>query len=117
MLTPTQIKYKIDYEIVVDCYDDFEVSMGWFTTMDDDLEFPFEATAKFEKRDGTIEFKQVTIVGLDADEQSFRGSDFKLKMADGEYIKPIAYSKLSKIDASEQTMELLQCWDYWLTQY
>ena len=114
MLTPEQIKYKIDYEIVVDAYDDYEVSMGWYYTFDEELEFPFAATAEFNKRDGTIEFKQVTIVGLDADEESFRGSDFKLEMADGEYIKPIAYSKLSKIDASEQTMELFQCWDYWV---
>lgn len=117
MLTPEQIKYKIDYEIVVDCYDDYEVSLGWLTTMEDDLEFPFEATAEFKKYDGTIEFKQVTIVGLDADEEDFKGHDFQLEMTDGEYIKPIAYSKLSKIDASEQTMELFQCWDYWVNQY
>ncbi len=84
--------------------------------MEDCLEFPFTATAEFKKRDGTVEFKQVSIVGLDADEEDFKDSDFNLEMADGEYIKPVAYSKLSKIDASEQTIELFQCWDYWVAE-
>ena len=117
MLIPEQVKYKIDYEIVVDCYDYYEVSLGWLTTMEDGLEFPFTATAALKNLDGTIAFRQVSIVGLDADEESFKGSDFNLEMADGEYIMPVAYSKLSKIDASEQTMELFQCWDYWVSKY
>ena len=117
MLTPEQIKYKIDYEIIVDCYDDHEVSMGWFTTMDDILKFPFEATAEFKKRDGTIELKHVLIVSLHDDEEDFKGSDFYFEMNDSGYIMPVAYSKLSEINASKQTMELLQCWDYWVAEY
>ena len=114
MLTEEEIKQKIDYEIIVDCYDDYEVSMGWYYTMHDDLEFPFEATAALKKRDGTIESKQVTITGLDADVESFKGQDFHLEMADGDYVKPIPYSKLSNIIASEQTMAIFQCWDFWV---
>lgn len=30
MLTAKEMRYKIDYEIIVDCYDEYEVSMGWY---------------------------------------------------------------------------------------
>ena len=33
MLTPEEIQNIIDYEIVVDCYDEYEMSSGWYETM------------------------------------------------------------------------------------
>ena len=50
MLIKEEIQHKIDYEIVVDCYDDYEVAVGWITTMNDDIEFPFTATAELKKK-------------------------------------------------------------------
>jgi hypothetical protein len=116
MLTKEEIKDKIEDEIVVDCYDEYE-AQGWLCTMEDDLEFPFEATAEFKKKDGSVELKQVTITGLAADDDDFMGTDFDLEMSDGDYIKNVKYSKLSNIIASEQTMDLFQCWDYWVKKY
>lgn len=52
MLTPTEIQHIIDYEIVVDAYDEYKVSAGWYETMNDRLNFPFEATAPLTKRGG-----------------------------------------------------------------
>ncbi len=116
MLTKEQIIEKINYQIVVDCYSEYEVAQGWLCSMQDDLEFPFKATAKFKKRDGASELKQVTIIGLEADDH-FMGTDFDLEMTDGDYVKNIKYSKLSNIVASEPTMELFQCWDHWVKEY
>ena len=115
MLTKEEIQHKIDYEIVVDCYDDYEVAVGWITTMNDDIEFPFTATAALKKKDGLVEYKTVQIVGLTSDEDDFHGNDFYLSMEEGEYIFPIAYSQLTNIVASEQTLELFQCWNHWIT--
>jgi len=114
MLTNEEIQHKIDYEIVVDCYDDYEVAVGWVTTMNDEIEFPFTATAEFKKKNGLVEHKVVQIVGLESDEDDFHGNDFFLNMEYNEYIFPIAYSKLSNIVASEQTLEIFQCWNHWI---
>jgi Calcium binding len=114
MLTKEEIQHKIDYEIIVDCYDDYEVAVGWITTMNDEIDFPFTATAELKRKDGSVEHKTVQIVGLESDEDDFHGNDFFLNMEHDEYIVPIAYSKLTNIVASEQTLELFQCWNHWI---
>ncbi len=40
MLTPEGIRQKIDYEIIVDTYDEYEMSSGWHCTFEDTLIFP-----------------------------------------------------------------------------
>jgi Calcium binding len=114
MLTEKEIKHKIDYEIVVDCYDDYEVAVGWVTTMNEEIEFPFTATAALEKKDGSVEHKTVQIVGLKSDEDDFHGNDFLLNMEHEDYIFPVAYSQLTNIIASEETLDLFQCWNHWI---
>lgn len=57
MLTKKEIEYKIDYEIIVDCYDEFEQSAGWYCYMTDTLQFPFTATGIFKMKDGGTEKK------------------------------------------------------------
>jgi len=36
----------------VDAYDEYEMSSGWYETMNDRLNFPFEATATLTKKGG-----------------------------------------------------------------
>lgn len=112
MLTNEEMQYRIDYEIIVDAYDDYEQSMGWFYLFEETLEFPFTATALLKKRDGTTESKSVNVVGLDSKEEGFRDNDFNLVMEQGAYIRPIAYSALSDIRASEATLQAFQIWDF-----
>lgn len=78
MLTPAQIQHIIDYEIIVDAYDEYEMSSGWYETMNDRLNFPFEATATLTKKGGGTEAKRVTVVGMYGDSEEFMGGDFHL---------------------------------------
>lgn len=114
MLTDEEIQYKIDYEIIVDCYDDYEMSMGWYTYFDETLAFPFKATAELKKRDGSIETTVVKIVSMASDEDGFKEGDFYLDMENADYINKIAYSKLSNLKASDETMEAFEVWDFWI---
>jgi Calcium binding len=114
MLTEKEIQQKIDYEIVVDCYDDYEVAVGWVTSMNDEIEFPFTATAELKKKDGSVEHRTVQIVGLKSDEDDFHGNDFFLNMEYDSYIFPVPFSQLTNIVASEQTLDLFQCWNHWI---
>lgn len=116
MLTKKQMQHKIDNEIIVDCYDEYEMGTGWFTFMEDTLEFPFMATAKLKKRDGSLEEKKVKIVGLASDEENFMHNDFNLEVEMGEYICPIACSLLKNIKATSDTHEALAIWKYWIAK-
>ena len=116
MLTPEEIRYQIDYEIIVDTYDDIEMSMGWYYTFDERLVFPFRATAQLQKKDGSIDLKSVKIVGLHSDEEGFTEKDFQLQMEQGEHLFPIEYSKLTDIEADDETLEMFQIWDFWVKE-
>lgn len=116
MLTEEAIKYKIDYEIIVDCYDEYEVSMGWYYFMEETVKFPFRATAKFKKRNGSIEQKEIEIIGLASDEEGFMKNDFDLEIEVGEHISTIAYSKLSNIKASQETIDAFTIWNHWISR-
>lgn len=98
----------------MDCYDEIEVSMGWYYFMEETLEFPFKATVPLKKRDGSTEMKEVKITGLASDEEGFTGKDFNFQMENGEYLQTIAYSKLSNVKASPETLEAFKIWNYWL---
>ncbi len=117
MLTPEEIRYQIDYEIIVDAYDDIEMSMGWYYTFEERLIFPFEATAQLKKKGGGAESKIVQIVGLHSKEEGFTEKDFQLEMEHGGYIIPIDYSKLSNIKADEESLEMFQIWNFWVNNY
>ena len=112
MLTNEEMQYKIDYEIIVDAYDEYEQSAGWCIFFQDTLEFPFTATAQLKKRDGSTESKLVKITGLSSKEDDFMGDDFNLEMEQGQYLRPVAYSALNDIQASNETMEAFQIWDF-----
>jgi hypothetical protein len=56
---------RIDYEIIVDCYDDDEVMMGWYYYLEEKLTFPF--TAKYRspaKGRGKTTTKLLQVVGM-----------------------------------------------------
>ena len=112
MLTDDEMQEKIDDEIIVDAYDEYEQSMGWFYFFDETLENPFTATAQLKKRDGTTESKQVKVVGLASKEEDFTNKDFNLEIEQGQYLRPIAYSALSAIKASDETLEAFGIWDF-----
>ena len=113
MLTKDEIQHKIDYEIIVDCYDEYEVSMGWYYYMEETLKFPFKAKAKLKKVDGSVKLTEIQVTGLAADEEGFMGNDFDLEILVGGYATDIAYTKLSDIKADDQSLEAFAIWKYW----
>ncbi|HEV7348428.1 calcium-binding protein [Telluribacter sp.] len=115
MLTPDQIQQIIDDEIIVDAYDEYEISSGWYETMNDRLNFPFEATATLTKKGGGTEAKRVTVVGLSGEPAQFLDKDFHLQIELGDYRVTVKYTQLSDIDADEGTLDMFQIWNYWVS--
>ena len=54
-MTDKEIREKIDSEIIVDCYEDHEIDMGWYYFFQGELEFPFEAE---------IEIKDLSLIHI-----------------------------------------------------
>ncbi len=105
---------RIMMEIVVDAYGPEEQAMGWYYYLEENIEFPFKATAQLRNTDGATVPKEVNVVGLASDEEGITGKDFLLDIEAGEYINTIAFSKLSRIKASPQTKEVFAVWNYWI---
>lgn len=113
MLTKDEMQHKIDYEIIVDCYDEYEASMGWYYYMEETLKFPFKAKAKLKKSDGSVKLTEIQVTGLAADEEGFMGNDFDLEILTGGHFSNIHYSQLSQIKADDETLEAFAIWEYW----
>lgn len=113
MLTPEEMQNKIDYEIIVDCYDEYEISMGWYYYMEESLKFPFKAMVKLKMAHGKMKLTEIIVTGLASDEEGFMGNDFDLEMLAAEHLSNVSYSQLSKIKETDETLEALAVWDYW----
>lgn len=72
MLTPDQIQHIIDYVILIDTYDEYEMSTAWYEIMNDSQDFPFVATAHLPKKGGDQQPRHTTVVSLQSDSEAFR---------------------------------------------
>ena len=111
MRTKEEIQERIDNEVIVDCYNDIEIRLGWFTHMENWLQFPFSAFTEIKKRDGSFERKKVDVLRMASDENF--GQDIMLEAAYTEYIFLVPMLKLIDIQAEEETMEAIEDWQYW----
>ena len=71
---------RIDYEIVVDAYDESERAMGWYCYLQDKITFPFLAKWKKKaKKTGLITEKEVEVLGMASEED--RESNIYVELA------------------------------------
>jgi len=113
-LSPDLIQYQLDYEILVDCYDEYEVASAWQTYFEETLEFPFTAMAQLKKRGGFEETKLVTVVGIPDNGQRYLDHAFNIDIDNEGIIVQIPFDSLSDIQASEETLEALEVWAFWV---
>lgn len=113
-LTNEEIQRRLDHEILVDCYDDYEAATAWQQYFEETLEFPFTATARLKKRGGFEESKTVTVVGIPDNGQRYLDHEFNIDIDNEGYIVKIPFESLSDIQASEETLEALEVWAFWV---
>ncbi len=109
-LTQEQIDHIITYEVVVDCYDDHEVYMGWAIYMGDNINYPFEAEYEVKKKSGEYEWKKVMVVGSETDDSNFSGGNYYVEIEINDMVIPANLDKLRNLKADEETMKTLQVW-------
>jgi hypothetical protein len=91
-------------EATVDCYDEYEEFAGMLATLEDRLEFPFQAKVLGE----TVE-----VFGLDEEQSGERhGVVAKVRRGGGKYT--VALADLEPIAEDTKTAEWLAAYRYWL---
>jgi hypothetical protein len=107
-------EHRIDYEIVVDCYDELEVAAGWHSYLDDHLIFPFEAKYQYDPKVAAV---QVTVLELDDLPDDLDADDeleFFVEIVDAEGDEIwVPLEQIIPLEADEDTLEAVLDWHYW----
>ena len=105
-----EIRKIIEDEIIVDCYGDEEVNLGWAVFMEDHISYPFEAEYKVKYKNGKKQWKKVKVVNNESSESNFGGGGYYVEIECLEIIISVKLSELRKIKAEEETMKAIQVW-------
>jgi Calcium binding len=112
-MTEEEIKYIIDFDIVVDAKDDEDIYMGWYYFMVETLEFPFKAIAIIKKRNGTTEERTVEVVEDATDAERFKCQAYYVNVDYEGVLMKVEIADLKPINASEETLKAITVWKYW----
>ena len=105
---------RIAYEIIVDCYDEYEVASGWYAYLEDHLDFPFAA----HWLTGPSKSETVQVIGM-ADAEDCRTDilvEIKYRDGDLEDVLSVPLVELEPLDKNAQRAQALSDWQYWLDQ-
>lgn len=117
MNTEEEREERIQNEIIVDAYNDEEVKMGWYTYMQDELQFPFTATTMIKRRSGQYKKQTIDVLDLAEADDNYFGNDMMLEAAYTEDIFIVPMTELTNIQADESTTQALEDWKYWKKKY
>ena len=102
---------RIDFEVVVDAYDEEERAMGWYYYLADNIDFPFEAKWMNGKKP---EGREVTVLDISS------ADDCQHDMfVEVEYQEDVFSARLSDIEpqeVDEQSAEAIADWKYWVNR-
>ena len=107
---------RIEDEIIVDCYDEYEQMTGWYCYLDDNLRFPFTAKSQSSKSKKLAKAKSFTVVEM-ADQDDCERDMLVMVALDEDNIEdqiPVALANLEVIEADEATREAIADWHYWV---
>jgi len=116
-------KYKdiIEDEIIVDCYDEYEVAMGWTVYLSDNMSFPFQAKIRTEKSVGNLKKDNiVNVVELMNSEEGMISIDeleATVGIEYGEHIYDIPLDIIDGIDCDKETFKAIEAWHYWCEKF
>ena len=114
-------KDRIEDEIIVDCYDEYEMAMGWFYYLDDNLNFPFKASIVGDIRIGSLqEGDSVTVTEfINSDENDVSVYNFvaTVGIEKDEHIYDIPLVNLKSVDCDNDTFNAIEDWRYWCEEF
>ena len=106
---------RIQNEIIVDCYGEYEQAAGWHCYLDDMLMFPFEAECIGARSISPLKKGEHVRVIRMADQNDCLSEMFVMvEFMERTFGVPLAQLKPIKVGA--QTQEAVEDWHYWVGQ-
>jgi hypothetical protein len=106
---------RIDYEIIVDCYDAWEQAMGWYYYLEDKLQFPFSATCVKRGAISPLKLKEkVDVVGLPPIEECEQEMFDEIVWNDRKFSVPL--DQLEYAGRNRAARQAVEDWHYWVRQ-
>ncbi len=106
-------EHRIDFEAVVDAYDEIERAMGWYYYLDGRLAFPFKAKCIAERATSPLRVGEVIEVTDMAPEDECEHDMFvEIQWQDRSLAVPL--SQLEGIAVDDGTEEAIGDWHYWI---
>ena len=106
---------RITYEIVVDCYDEYEVSMGWYCYLDDRLDYPFQAQWSGPE---ASESEIVQVVSMASEDECKTDMLVEIERQDDEMtvVDYVPLAEITPLDNQPERTTAIEDWQYWLAQ-
>jgi len=115
----TNHQYRIDYQILVDCYDELEAGMGWTAYLLDNMQCPFEASYTGKSKVLSIAPEQtMTVLSLvnseyDGDEDyEYFMAQVEVEIGDALYEVPLENIKVTS--GTLATQQAVADWQYFI---
>lgn len=104
---------RIKTRITVDTYSADEAAMGWYSYLDDLLDFPFEARCVNEREESPLkEGETVRVVGMSSTDPTLSQMFVTVEWMDRELGVPL--EQLEPVEPSDDTEQAIADWHYWL---
>lgn len=112
---------RIEYEVIVDCYDEYEMAMGWFYYLNDNLKFPFKASIVGDiKIDSLQEGDSIIVtefINSSKDDVSMYNFLPTVWIEKGEHIYDIPLVNVKSVDCDDDTFNTIEDWRYWCEKF
>ena len=106
---------RIEMEIIVDAYGPEDQALGWYYWLEEQLQFPFRARCRVERRISPLRVgEEVDVIGMPG-EDACEHEMFVLISWQGRTLA-VPLAQLDGVDVDEQTREGIDYWHYWVGQ-
>jgi hypothetical protein len=106
---------RITMEIIVDAYTPDEQAMGWYSSMEDRLRFPFVARCIAERSISPLRVgNEMEVVGLAPEEECQHEMFVLIRWERRGLGVPLA--QLEGVAVDQQTRQVIEDWQYWVAQ-
>jgi hypothetical protein len=104
---------RIEMEAVVDCYNEDERAMGWYSYLDDRLRFSFKARVTVPRATSPLKLEEkVEVLRMAPEDECEREMFVVVRWGDDELAVPLA--QLEPVGADAGTAQAAGDWHYWV---
>jgi len=106
---------RIAMEIIVDAYGPEELAMSWYTYLEDNLTFPFDAECADELTASPLCVgDEVEVLEMAPEEECEQEMFVVVRLQQEEFTVPLM--QLILIEGDDETQESMEDWYYWVRQ-